>query len=67
MRVQRHFNPRECTQCPEFCTTPVVFISGMTSTEVNKGALLSEVRVATVPMCKSDVKGVWVEGEVYHL
>ena len=29
---------------------------------VNKGALLSEVRVATVPKCKSNVKGVWVEG-----
>ena len=37
------------------------------STEVNKGTLLSEVRVATVRMCKSNVKGVWVEEEVYHL
>ena len=44
----------------------MVFISGTTSTEVNKGMLLSEVRVATVPMCKSSFKGVWVEGEVYH-
>ena len=34
---------------------------------VNKGTLLCEVRVATVHKCKSDVKGVWVEGEVYHL
>ena len=34
---------------------------------VNKGTLLSEVRVATVPNCKSKVKGVWVEGEMYHL
>ena len=23
--------------------------------------------MATVPMCQSTVKGVWVEGEVYHL
>ena len=48
-------------------TTPAVFISGTTSTEVNKGTLLSEVRVSTVRMNKSNVKGVWVEGEVYHL
>ena len=34
---------------------------------VNKGTLLSELRVATVHRCKSSVKGVWVEGEVYHL
>ena len=34
---------------------------------VNKGTLLSEVRVATGRACKSNVKGVWVEGEVYHL
>ena len=34
---------------------------------VIKRTLLSEVRVATVPKCKSNVKGVWVEGEVYHL
>ena len=34
---------------------------------VDKGRLLSEVRVANVPMCKSEVKGVWVEGEVHHL
>ena len=34
---------------------------------VNKGTLLSEVSVATVRKCKSIVKGVWVEGEVYHL
>ena len=34
---------------------------------VSKGTLLSEVRVATVRRCKSNVKGVWVEGEVYHL
>ena len=34
---------------------------------VNKGMLLSEVRVATGRKCKSKVKGVWVEGEVYHL
>ena len=34
---------------------------------VVKGTLLSEVRVATVRKCKSNVKGVWVEGEVYHL
>ena len=54
-------------QCPEFSTTPVVFISGTTSTEVNKGTLLSEERMASVRMRKSNVKGVWVEGEVYHL
>ena len=29
-------------QCPEFSNTPAVFISGTTSTEVNKGTLLSE-------------------------
>ena len=34
---------------------------------VSKGTLLSEVRVATVPKCKSNVKGVRVEGEMYHL
>ena len=28
---------------------------------VNKGTLLSEVRVATVPKCKSNVKRVWVD------
>ena len=32
---------------------------------VDKGTLLSEVRVATVRNCKSNVKGVWVEGEMY--
>ena len=32
---------------------------------VSKEMLLSEVSVATVPKCKSNVKGVWVEGEVY--
>ena len=66
-QVQSHFNPIEYIQCPEFSTTPAVFISGTTSTEVNKLTLLSEVTVATVRMCKSNVKGVWVEGEVYHL
>ena len=34
---------------------------------VNTGTLLSEVSVATVRECKSNVKEVWVEGEVYHL
>ena len=34
---------------------------------VNKRTLLSEVGVATVRKCKSKAKGVWVEGEVYHL
>ena len=34
---------------------------------VNKGMLLSEERVATGRKFKSKVKGVWVEGEVYHL
>ena len=34
---------------------------------VNKGTLLSEIRVATFHMCKSTVKGVWVKEEVYHL
>ena len=57
----------EYMKCPEFSTIPAVFISDTTSTEVNKGTLLSEVRVATVRMCKSNDKGVWVEGEVYHL
>ena len=31
---------------------------------VNKGTLLSAVRVATVRKCKSNVKGVWVEGDI---
>ena len=34
---------------------------------VNKGTSFSEVRVTTVLMCKSNIKGVRVEGEVYHL
>ena len=34
---------------------------------VIKGTLLSEVSVATVRKCKSNVKGVWDEREVYHL
>ena len=34
---------------------------------VNKGTLLSEVRVVTVHISKSNGKGVWVEGEVRHL
>ena len=34
---------------------------------VNKEMLLSEESVATVPMSKSNAKGVWVEGEVYQL
>ena len=34
---------------------------------VCKGTLLSEISVATVLKHKSNVKGVWVEGEVYHL
>ena len=54
-------------QCPEFLTTPVVFTSSTTSTEVNKGALLSEVRVVTVRKGKSNIKGVLVDVEVYHL
>ena len=33
---------------------------------VNKVTLLSEVSVATVRKRKSNVKGLWVEGEVYH-
>ena len=60
---QRHFNPIEYLQCPEHSATPALFISDTTSTEVIKGTLLSEVRVATVRTCKSSVKGVWV----YHL
>ena len=34
---------------------------------VSKITLLSEVSLATVRKCKSNVKGVWVDGEVYHL
>ena len=34
---------------------------------VDKGVLLSEVRVATVHKCKSNVKGVWLEEEVHWL
>ena len=33
----------------------------------NKGTLYSEVSVATVPKCESNVKRVWAEGEMYHL
>ena len=33
----------EYIQCPEFFTISAVFISGTTSTEVNKGTFLSEV------------------------
>ena len=66
-QVQRHFNPMEYIQCPEFCTTPAVSIIGATSTEVNKETLLSEASVPTVRSCKSNVKGVRVEREVYHL
>ena len=45
----------------------MIIISDTMSTEVNKGMLLGEVKLATVHRCKSNVKGVWVEGEVYHL
>ena len=31
-KFQKHFNPIEYIQCPEFSTTPAVFISGTTST-----------------------------------
>ena len=65
--IKEHIIPIECIQCPEFSITSAVFISGTTSTEVIKGTLLSEVRVATDRMCKSNVKGVRVGGEVYHL
>ena len=34
---------------------------------VIKGTLLWDVGVTTARMCKSNVKGVWVEGEVCHL
>ena len=34
---------------------------------VNKGTLLSDVRVASVPTCKSDVTGVLVQREVCHV
>ena len=34
---------------------------------VSKGTFLSEVRMATVCKCKSNVKGVWVEGVMNHL
>ena len=38
------------------------------STEVNRVKFQSvECGVATVHMCKSNAKGVWMEGEVYHL
>ena len=33
----------------------------------NNGTLSNEVSVATDCKCKSNVKGVWVEGEVYRL
>ena len=61
-------NPIAYMQSPKYSTTPAVFIIGSTPTEVNKGTLLNEVRVATIRTCMSSVKGVWVEGgEVYHL
>ena len=31
-QFQKHFNPIEYVQCPEFSTTPAVIISGTTST-----------------------------------
>ena len=65
--VQRLFNPIEYIQWPEFSTTPAVFFSGTTTTEANKGLSLNHVCVATVRMCKSNVIGVWVLKEVYHL
>ena len=34
---------------------------------VGKGTLLSDVGVVIVRTCKSNVKGVWMEGKVYHL
>ena len=34
---------------------------------VIKGTLLCEVKVTTARMCKSNVRGAWVEGEVCHL
>ena len=45
----------------------VVSGASLVKVPVNKGTLLREVSVATVRRCKSSVKGVWVEGEVYHL
>ena len=62
--ISKHFSQIEYMQCPEFYTAPAFSISGTTSTEVNNGTSLSEVRVATVSMCKSNVKGVLVEGEM---
>ena len=34
MAIEKHFNPIEYIECPEFSTTPAVFISDTTSTEV---------------------------------
>ena len=36
MQFQKHFNPIENIQCPEFSTIPVIFMSGTTSTVDNK-------------------------------
>ena len=66
-QFQRHFNPTEFIQSPEYSTTPAVFFSGTTSTELSQGTPLSEVRVAIVRMCKSNVKRVCVERELHHL
>ena len=52
MQVQRHFSAIEYILCPEFSTTPAVFISGTMSTEVIKGMLLSEAVVATFCICR---------------
>ena len=54
--VQRHINPMEYIQCPEFSSTTAVFANVTMSTEVNNVTLLCEVRVAIVCTCKSNVK-----------
>ena len=67
MQFQKHFHPIEYIQRPEFSTKPAVFISGTTSTDVNKGTPLSGVLVATARMRMSNVKRVCLVGEVYNL
>ena len=42
-------------------------IASLVKVPVNKGTLLIEVSVATVRKFKSNVMGVWVEGEVHRL
>ena len=51
MQFQKHLNPIDYNQCPEFSTTPAVFISGTTSREERFMAL--ETSVDVVPLMET--------------